>query len=115
MSARTRPGGCRPCRRTREALEETLAPWGDQVRTFRSDGFYERFPAKGQIERVARIHRDLAKWAGIEVRAGEGPRVAHFLPRGRGIQGEGRSERWTRSRFEATSNRAFMAPSPQCT
>jgi hypothetical protein len=49
--------------------EETLAPWGDQVRSFRSEGFYERFPAKGQIERVARIHRDLAKWAGIEVRA----------------------------------------------
>ena len=49
--------------------EEKLAPWKEQVRSFRSDGFYERFPAKGQIERVARIHRDLAKWAGIEMRA----------------------------------------------
>ena len=37
--------------------------------SFASEGFYERFPAKGQIERVARIHRDLAKMAHIEVRA----------------------------------------------
>src|SRR3954465_3019825 len=49
--------------------EERLAPWKDQIRSFRGDGFYERFPAKGQIERVARIHRDLAKWADIEVRS----------------------------------------------
>jgi len=27
-------------------------------------GFYERFAAKGQIERVARIHRELARAAG---------------------------------------------------
>ena len=32
------------------------------------EGFYERFPAKGQVERVARIHRDLAKAAEIEVK-----------------------------------------------
>jgi DGQHR domain-containing protein len=48
--------------------EERLAPWSEQVRAFRVEGFYERFPAKGQIERVARIHRDLAKAAGIETR-----------------------------------------------
>jgi DGQHR domain-containing protein len=42
-----------------------LAPWAEQVREFRSEGFYERFPAKGQVERVARIHRHLAKAAGI--------------------------------------------------
>jgi DGQHR domain-containing protein len=48
--------------------EERLAPWKEQVRAFRSDGFYERFPAKGQIERVARIHKDLARFAGIEVK-----------------------------------------------
>ena len=48
--------------------EERLAPWTEQQREFRSEGFYERFPAKGQIERVARIHRDLARWADIEVR-----------------------------------------------
>jgi len=49
--------------------EERLSPWRDQQRAFRVDGFYERFPAKGQIERVARIHRDLARMAGIEVRS----------------------------------------------
>jgi DGQHR domain-containing protein len=49
--------------------EQRLMPWKDHVRDFRSEGFYERFPAKGQIERVARIHRDLAKMAHIEVRA----------------------------------------------
>jgi hypothetical protein len=48
--------------------EERLAPWGEMVRSFRVEGFYERFPAKGQIERVTRIHRDLAKAAGIETR-----------------------------------------------
>ncbi|HZQ45595.1 MAG TPA: DGQHR domain-containing protein, partial [Verrucomicrobiae bacterium] len=36
---------------------EQLAPWSELVRTFRNEGFYERFPAKGQVERVARIHR----------------------------------------------------------
>ena len=43
-----------------------LAPWGQQVRELRAEGFYERFPAKGQVERVARIHRELARQAKIE-------------------------------------------------
>ncbi|MEO6568628.1 MAG: DGQHR domain-containing protein [Opitutaceae bacterium] len=42
-----------------------LAPWAEQSREFRNEGFYERFPAKGQVERVARIHRELARLAGI--------------------------------------------------
>lgn len=46
--------------------EARLAPWSEQRRAFRVEGFYERFPAKGQIERVTRIHRDLARWAGVE-------------------------------------------------
>jgi DGQHR domain-containing protein len=45
-----------------------LAPWSDQAREFRNEGFYERFPAKGQVERVARIHRDLGRVAGIAPR-----------------------------------------------
>lgn len=49
--------------------EARLAPWTEQARSFRIEGFYERFPAKGQIERVARIHRELAKLAHIEPRA----------------------------------------------
>lgn len=47
---------------------ERLAPWSEQVREFRNEGFYERFPAKGQVERVTRIHRELAKAAGVQPR-----------------------------------------------
>jgi DGQHR domain-containing protein len=49
--------------------EERLVPWTEQQRAFRAEGFYERFPAKGQIERVSRIHRDLARMAGIDTRS----------------------------------------------
>jgi len=38
---------------------------------FRSEGFYERFPAKGQIERVARIHRRINQLLGIAPIAAE--------------------------------------------
>jgi DGQHR domain-containing protein len=43
-----------------------LAPWGEMVRELRVEGFYERFPAKGQVERVARLHRELGRAARIE-------------------------------------------------
>ena len=46
--------------------EERLSPWGERQREFRSEGFYERFPAKGQVERVGRIHRELARAIGVE-------------------------------------------------
>ncbi|MGH7995113.1 MAG: DGQHR domain-containing protein, partial [Opitutaceae bacterium] len=45
-----------------------LAPWSEQTRAFRNEGFYERFPAKGQVERVGRIHRELARLAAIPPR-----------------------------------------------
>ena len=48
---------------------ERLAAWSEQIREFRNEGFYERFPAKGQVERVSRIHRELARSAGIAPRA----------------------------------------------
>ncbi len=51
-----------------ERWRARLAPWSEQTREFRNEGFYERFPAKGQVERVARIHRDLGKLAGIAPR-----------------------------------------------
>jgi DGQHR domain-containing protein len=51
---------------------ERLAPWREQLRAFRNEGFYERFPAKGQIERVSRIHRELARLAGIQPRGKNG-------------------------------------------
>ncbi|MFO1482037.1 MAG: DGQHR domain-containing protein [Verrucomicrobiaceae bacterium] len=49
-----------------------LGPWREQVKMFRAEGFYERFPAKGQVERVSRIHKELSRMAGIPVRAGRG-------------------------------------------
>src|SRR5207247_1876335 len=49
--------------------EERLAPWRDQVTAFKSEGFYERFAAKGEVERVSRVHRELARAAGIDTRA----------------------------------------------
>ncbi|MBX5481196.1 MAG: hypothetical protein IRZ16_05005 [Myxococcaceae bacterium] len=43
-----------------------LAPWEELQRDFRVEGFYERFPAKGQVERVALLRRELGRRAGIE-------------------------------------------------
>jgi hypothetical protein len=51
-----------------ERWTRRLGPWGEMRRDFRVDGFYERFPAKGQVERVARVHRELARAAKVEVR-----------------------------------------------
>ena len=52
-----------------ERWSERLRPWTEQARAFRNEGFYERFPAKGQVERVARIHRELARQAGVQPRS----------------------------------------------
>ena len=62
--------------------EQRLGPWAHQQRLFRAEGFYERFAAKGEVERVARIHRELARIANIEVKSTqpgkpEDTRVAH--------------------------------------
>ena len=48
------------------AWEERLAPWAERIRDFRTEGFYERFAARGQVERVTRIHRELARAIGLE-------------------------------------------------
>ena len=37
----------------------TLKPWAALTKEFRAEGFYERFAAKGQLERVRRIHTRL--------------------------------------------------------
>jgi DGQHR domain-containing protein len=49
-----------------------LSPWTELAKQFRSEGFYERFPAKGQVERVARIHRELSRVANIARRTKAG-------------------------------------------
>jgi DGQHR domain-containing protein len=50
---------------------QRLSPWAERLRDFRNEGFYERFAAKGQVERVARLHRELARIAGIQTRAAQ--------------------------------------------
>ncbi|HEY3854951.1 MAG TPA: DGQHR domain-containing protein [Verrucomicrobiae bacterium] len=49
--------------------KERLAPWTEQAKNFRNEGFYERFPARGQVERVSRIHRELNRLAEIPLRS----------------------------------------------
>ena len=46
--------------RSPHAFHKTLAGWPELAKEFRTEGFYERFPAKGQLERVRRIHTRLS-------------------------------------------------------
>ena len=48
-----------------ERWEVRLSPWRNLVPDFRIEGFYERYAAKGQVERVAILHRHLAQSARI--------------------------------------------------
>jgi DGQHR domain-containing protein len=54
-----------------ERWRARLGVWSERLRDFRNEGFYERFAAKGQIERVARIHRELARAIGLQARVVE--------------------------------------------
>jgi hypothetical protein len=46
---------------TPRVFEKLIAPWANLKDEFRSEGFYERFPAKGQIERVRVIEQRLLR------------------------------------------------------
>jgi DGQHR domain-containing protein len=46
-------------------LAGAFAPWSGLVREFRREGFYERFPAAGQSQRVEKIRARLARDAGL--------------------------------------------------
>jgi hypothetical protein len=46
-------------------LAGAFAPWAELVRDFRREGFYERFPAPGQTQRVERVRTRLAREAGL--------------------------------------------------
>jgi DGQHR domain-containing protein len=52
--------------------ERRLAPWNEQVRMFRAEGFYERFPAKGQVERTVRVYRELGRFVDVAPRKVKG-------------------------------------------
>jgi DGQHR domain-containing protein len=47
-------------------LAGAFAPWSALVRDFRREGFYERFPAPGQAQRVEKVRARLAREAGLE-------------------------------------------------
>ncbi|MCI0434280.1 MAG: DGQHR domain-containing protein [Gemmatimonadetes bacterium] len=57
-----------------ERWTQRLAPWAECIRDFRAEGFYERFAAKGQVERVTRIHRELGRAIGLAQRPERAPR-----------------------------------------
>ncbi|HYR88911.1 MAG TPA: DGQHR domain-containing protein [Terriglobia bacterium] len=44
-----------------KVFERVIAGWSDLKDEFRSEGFYERFPAKGQVERVRVIEQRLLR------------------------------------------------------
>src|SRR2546426_4358764 len=46
-------------------FERLLTPWAKLQDEFRNEGFYERFPAKGQIERVRVIEQRLLREIGL--------------------------------------------------
>jgi len=46
-------------------LTGAFAPWSELARDFRREGFYERFPAAGQAQRVERVRARLAREAGL--------------------------------------------------
>jgi DGQHR domain-containing protein len=48
-------------KRDATAFVHAMRPWAELSREFRAEGFYERFPAKGQVERVRRIHLRLSQ------------------------------------------------------
>ncbi|WP_455378988.1 DGQHR domain-containing protein [Petrachloros mirabilis] len=45
--------------RSHKPFAELLKPWAAMSKEFRAEGFYERFPAKGQLERVRKVHQRL--------------------------------------------------------
>lgn len=46
-------------------LAGAFAPWSELTRDFRREGFYERFPAPGQTQRVERVRSRLVREAGL--------------------------------------------------
>jgi hypothetical protein len=48
-----------------KSLEARFAPLSEIVRDFRRDGFWERFPARGQSERIDIIKKRIARQVGL--------------------------------------------------
>jgi DGQHR domain-containing protein len=65
VAAGARRLGLAPGSDAEAPLTRAFAPWSEAVREFRREGFYERFPARGQVERVEKIRARLAREAGF--------------------------------------------------
>ncbi len=57
--------GLEPGEAAEPFLTEQFRPWQDAVPSYRREGFYERFPARGQVERVEKIRQHLGRLAGL--------------------------------------------------
>jgi DGQHR domain-containing protein len=64
---------CADLHRADGDADDRVKRWTNKLRKlrdiepdFRVEGFYERFPAKGQVERVARVHRRIDQLLGIQ-------------------------------------------------
>ena len=44
---------------------QRLKPWAEMRPQFKAEGFYERFAAKGEVERVEKIRKELSKAANV--------------------------------------------------
>src|SRR5262245_43467797 len=58
--------GMQPGDNNAKSLQQRMAPWAGLARDFRREGFYERFPARGQVERVEKIRSRLVREARIK-------------------------------------------------
>jgi len=65
VAAAARQLGIEPGAEVEAPLTRAFAPWSALAREFRRDGFYERFAARGQVERVEKIRARLAREAGL--------------------------------------------------
>jgi DGQHR domain-containing protein len=67
VAAKSRATGVTPSAsaEVESVLVKKLAGWSALVDEFRRDGFYERFPARGQVERVEKIRARLNREAGL--------------------------------------------------
>jgi DGQHR domain-containing protein len=68
VAAKTRALGLSPAAAagaTETSLFKRFEGWAPLVAEFRRDGFYERFPARGQVERVEKIRDRLRRDAGL--------------------------------------------------
>jgi len=57
--------GLEPGGSAEATLAEAFAAWSPLAREFRREGFYERFAARGQVERVEKIRARLSREAGL--------------------------------------------------